>query len=245
MLAQNKKVVDEIAQKIDRAIDHGVHPIAAFDADGTLWNTDLGETFFQFQIKNKLLPELPIDPWAYYQKIHDENAPQAFMWLAQINKGHKLSLIREWAEAAVREFRPLPIIPEAQAVIDMLHKKKVEIYIVTASVQWAVEPGAQRLGVAFDHVIGVKTKVQGEVITDVPDGAVSWREGKVERLLAETKDKRPFLAAGNTMGDFALLECATHIKIANCWAQPESRIYATERKLLSEAQERGWFRMTY
>ena len=27
--------------------------IAVFDADGTLWHDDLGESFFQFQIENK------------------------------------------------------------------------------------------------------------------------------------------------------------------------------------------------
>ena len=30
--------------------------IAAFDADGTLWDVDLGENFFQYQIDNKQVP---------------------------------------------------------------------------------------------------------------------------------------------------------------------------------------------
>ena len=34
--------------------------VAAFDADGTLWDADLGENFFQYQIDHKLV-ELPPD----------------------------------------------------------------------------------------------------------------------------------------------------------------------------------------
>ena len=39
--------------------------IAAFDADGTLWDTDLGENFFQYQIEYKQIP-LPPEPYEYY-----------------------------------------------------------------------------------------------------------------------------------------------------------------------------------
>src|SRR6266404_5671256 len=75
--------------------------IAAFDADGTLWNTDLGEAFFHYQIKNKLVP-LPPDPWGEYNRMKDHvSHTAAYVWLAQVLKGVPLTKVREWAEANV------------------------------------------------------------------------------------------------------------------------------------------------
>ena len=58
-----EEMLAKLRKKIDRALDSGAHPIAAFDADGTLWDMDMGEHFFQHQISKKLLPDLPADPW--------------------------------------------------------------------------------------------------------------------------------------------------------------------------------------
>ena len=60
--------------------------IAAFDADGTLWDTDLGEGLFQYQIDHKLVA-LPEDPWGHYNWMKaNVGNPQAYLWLAQICK---------------------------------------------------------------------------------------------------------------------------------------------------------------
>ena len=41
---------------------------AAFDADGTLWDTDLGENFFNYQIDQKQVP-LPANPFQHYLEM--------------------------------------------------------------------------------------------------------------------------------------------------------------------------------
>jgi hypothetical protein len=43
--------IKDIQHKIDKALDSGANPIAAFDADGTLWSHDAGEGFFDFNYK--------------------------------------------------------------------------------------------------------------------------------------------------------------------------------------------------
>src|SRR3954467_5840821 len=70
--------------------------VAAFDADGTLWNTDLGEAFFYYIIKNKLVP-LPPDPFAHYNWMKEHvSHTAAYVWLAQILKEVPLAKVREW-----------------------------------------------------------------------------------------------------------------------------------------------------
>ena len=45
----------QIQKNIDTLKSSGQKQIAAFDADGTLWDADLGENFFQYQIQEERL----------------------------------------------------------------------------------------------------------------------------------------------------------------------------------------------
>lgn len=215
--------------------------IAAFDADGTLWDTDLGENFFNHQIDNKQVP-LPSDPFEHYLEMKKiNNDPRsAYVWLAQINQGKSLEQVRKWAEDAFNLIKPNPIFSEQQKLVDLLKNHGAQIYIVTASIKWAVEPGAVALGLGAENVIGVETLVQGGLITDKPVLPITYRAGKVEALLARTNQISPFLASGNTMGDFELLENATHLKLAVSASSRDDRLFKTENELANHAKQNGW-----
>jgi len=218
--------------------------IAAFDADGTMWDTDLGEGLFMYQIDKKLVP-LPEDPWAHYHwmKANVGNR-EAFLWLAQINKGVPITQVRAWAEEAVAS-RPLPIYEEQMRILEKLRTLDVEVYIVTASIKWAVEPGARRLGLTDDQVIGIETEVVGGVVTDKQKGVISYREGKPEALLARTGGVAPYFSAGNTEGDKWLLESATALRLVMSSAPEDQENWPTESKMLALAKERGWYSHRY
>jgi phosphoserine phosphatase len=235
----------EIWTKIESALEAELkssphHPIAAFDADGTLWDTDLGETFFKYQISKKVLSHLPENPWIHYRQLKESGDPRpAYLWLAQINQNHKIGEVRKWAEDAVRAHSPLPIFEDQQKLIQLFLSKGVQVFIVTASVAWAVEPGGIRLGVPMENVLGVRTKVQRDVVTDLQEGVITYREGKLEALLEVTDGRKPFFASGNTMGDLALLEGAK-LSLAVGAAQEGQELFATEERLRQEAIARNW-----
>lgn len=213
--------------------------IAAFDADGTLWDTDLGEALFDYQIRNHLVP-LPNDPWDYYLTTKKVDTPRAYLWLAQICKGQHINQVREWAESAVKDYEHFPILKFQKKLIEFLLKEEFEIYIITASIKWAVEPGALRLGLRHDNVLGVTTKIISDIITDIQEGPITWRKGKAEALLEKTKGVRPILASGNTPGDLHLLELATDVVTAVLSQKPNEHNYSTELELQAEAKKRGW-----
>jgi hypothetical protein len=73
------------------------------------------------------------------------------------------------------------------------------------------------------------------------EGEITWREGKVTGLLEATGKRLPFLAAGNTMGDLALLDCASAVRIANVAAPTGHFNRESEQKLLELARKRCWF----
>lgn len=231
-----------VSQAATRAKDSGRPLIAAFDADGTLWDTDIGEAFFDYQITSCSLPGLPPDPWAKYREMKLVNKPAAYAWLAQINVGQKLSQVRAWAKEAV-DRRPdgLPIFESQRKLIELLQETGFEIYVVTASVKWAVEPAAARLGIDFDHVLGITTRVSSDGIVEMePMNPITWREGKAEGLLKATAGRRPVLASGNTYGDIALLDCATDVRIAVSTQSEATELHEEESKLWEEAKGRGW-----
>jgi len=217
--------------------------IAAFDADGTLWDTDLGENFFQHQIDNKQVA-LPRDPWAHYielKKIND-NPRNAYAWLAQINTGQKLTDVQDWAQRAFDKITPQPIFSEQKKLIEILLKNGVQVYIVTASIKWAVEPGAKALGLSSDCVIGVETLVVNGIITEETRHPITYRQGKVAALMEKTGNLRPFLCAGNSIGDYELLLCATNIQLAVSAASRDDKLFKSEYELFTKAETHNWWK---
>ena len=228
--------------KIDQALAEGAAPIAAFDADGTLWDTDIGENFFDYEINNCNLTALKAigDPWAYYTANKNPDPRVAYAWLAQINKGYSLAQVQAWAKQAIDSIQPVPVLQPMKELIDFLKSRQVEVFIVTASVKWAVEPAASLVGVDFDHVLGITTKVLNNHVTDEVEYPITWRDGKAEAILQRTKNVKPLLAAGNTYGDIALINTASHINLAVSTQSEKNGLYEEEIRLCEEAKTRKW-----
>ncbi len=238
-----KDYSDEVWQKINNTLEQVLqrdeNPVAAFDADGTLWDTDLGEAFFDFLIENKKVP-LPVDPWSHYENLKTQDLPTAYLWLAQILQNQSLETVREWAEEGVQALNQVPVFGPQKQLIDYFLMKNVQVFIVTASVKWAVEPGAHLLSLTKDNVIGIETEVVSGRVTDKQKGIITYRQGKVEALLARTHGKKPFFASGNSEGDQELLGCATHLSLAVSAAHRDDKLFKSESKLLKLAETKNW-----
>lgn len=232
----------DIAHVLNEAKNLNQPIYAAFDADGTLWDTDLGENFFQYQIDQKIV-SLPKDPWNHYNEMKKiNNDPRtAYLWLAQINSGQKLADVKNWAQEAFNELKPSPIFSEQKKLIELLLKNDVQIFIVTASIKWAVEPGARALGLNEDNVIGIETFVKDGLVTDVGMEPITYRQGKVEALLKKTKNTKPFLSSGNTIGDLELVKAATHFHLCVSAAAQDEKLYRSEHELQTEAKKNNWW----
>ena len=184
----SQDIWSKIESTLDQVLKTDPKPVAAFDADGTLWDTDLGENFFHHQIDHKLVP-LPNNPWNHYQELKQKSPQEAYLWLAQICQGRPLSDVHNWAKDALKAHHPVPVFSEQQKLVQLFLSKGVQIYIVTASVKWAVEPGTSFFGLAYDNVIGIETHVDNDVVSGRQKGSISYREGKVTALLEKTGGK--------------------------------------------------------
>lgn len=243
-----KPFSDSLLKQILNPIDHflkttaGPH-CAAFDADGTLWDSDVGENYFQYKIDHCDLPALQgIDPWAHYKKLKAIHPPDAYLWLAQICKDVPVETVRDWAKKAIEKF-PLAVFEPQAKLIRELRDRHIEVYVVSASVHWAVEAALSLVGLTKDCAMGVKTKVVNGLVTTEQDGPITWREGKREALLLKTNNLRPLLSSGNSSGDIHLLECAQTVRLAIQTQKPDSKhrdLFKDEQKLLQLASEKGW-----
>lgn len=214
---------------------------AAFDADGTLWDSDMGEQFFQYKIDNCNLERLKnIDPWEYYESTKKVDPIKAYLWLAQITTGHSIDQVQTWAKEAVEHYGA-KVFESQKKLISWLHDHNIETFIVTASIQWAVEPAAHLVGIDSDHVLGIKTKINEQgLVTDEQDGPITWRQGKADALLARTNGARPIFCSGNTYGDIALIESSACAKLAVQTQVEENSLFEEESKLREHAKENQW-----
>ncbi|HPI41066.1 MAG TPA: haloacid dehalogenase-like hydrolase [Pseudobdellovibrionaceae bacterium] len=238
----------DLSHTISELKKQNITPLAAFDADGTLWSIDIGESFFNFLIQKKRV-ELPTNPWEHYLELKKKNndPQEAYLWLAQICKNQPIETVRSWSQEALEQYGPPGdwIYPEQLKLIQFLQSHHIPIYIVSASITWAIEPGAALFRVPKENVLAVETIVEKGLITDFQNGPITYQKGKVEKLLLATQNKHPFLASGNTLGDQHLLESASHYKIAIQGAAPASKMYPAEEKLQHLAQQQGWIRMHF
>lgn len=240
-----------IASAIQRSSANKSRPVAAFDADGTLWDCDAGESFFQWQLDNCQFDGLPEDPWAHYRNWKKRDPHGAYGWLAQISSGATLDSVRTWAESCYQSHQPWPVFGSIRKLFEKLQASGFEIYIVTASVKWAVEPGALHLlGVPHDHVLGIETESASRapggplIISDRVKMPVTYRQGKADALLRATGGRKPAIAAGNTIGDIALLESATDFKLMIQSQSPlvseDPELAESEKKLRDHGRPLGW-----
>ena len=215
-------------------------PIVAVDADGTLWDTDVGEMFFKWIIQHQLVP-LPADPWAHYHQLKQQDPSIAYVWLAQILCGHKLDLIINWAEEMTATW-PIPVFREQQELIKRLQQKGAFIYVVTASVSWGLIPALKKyFHLESSSVIGVETLIdQAGYVTNIPKQPITYKKGKAEALLTKTRGQKPILAMGNSLGDVQMLELADiAVAIKSPSATGESA--QAEAELANYARHKGWF----
>ena len=184
----SNELTEQILSQIDAYLDKNEGPhYAAFDADGTLWDSDVGENFFQYQIDFcDLAPLKAMDPWKHYGSLKKNHPPDAYLWLAQLCAPHPVEEIREWAQETLTSFPPVVLASQKNLITELL-KRKIKVFVVSASTHWAVEAAVSLVGLSPESALGVKTKVVNGLVTKEQDGAITWREGKRTALLEKTQ----------------------------------------------------------
>jgi phosphoglycolate phosphatase-like HAD superfamily hydrolase len=180
----------------------------------------------------------------------------AYAWTVQLQAGHTPDDLRSFADAAITEGLAadegaeqtvgtttglagyLRVYPAMQDLIATLQANGVDVWILSASSQPLVEAFAARVGVAADHVVGVRAILDADGkatshfqgcgdVADGDDTLITYLEGKrcwmntaifgVEGAAARTVQTdtalRPAFAAGDSDTDVAFMQDATRLRL--------------------------------
>lgn len=227
--AVNKKKLESFLQEHKESSER---KIAVFDADGTLWRGDVGESFFKHQIQSKTLKSVPSgDLWKlYWDTVNAGRALEAYSWLPVWNAGNRESDLQQWCdeffEKSFRKNRFEPMF----ALVNELQHAHFEVWIVSASIRWAVAAGVKTLGIPMDNIIAASVHVQDGVLTSNLIEPFPYREGKVAQIKRHIKDT-PLFGAGNTYWDKDMLSICKGLILGVHSEKSGEPNYDSEQKL--------------
>jgi phosphoserine phosphatase len=210
--------------------------ILAFDADGTLWDGDVGIDLFEALLATRgvrdearealaaeardlevdaggdanALAAALYDAYKADRYAHD----RAFAMMAWVFAGWRRNELASLCEDVLRRGGiDARVRPALREILAWAARKGVEVYVVSASARIMVEVAVAgaRLGIAPDHVAAMTPATSGDgVILPVLDGPIVYGEGKLAALERVRPGARGALlgAFGDSAYDAAMLRAA-------------------------------------
>lgn len=106
--------------------------------------------------------------------------------------------------------RGLRVRDEIRQLMYEMRRAGWNVYIITASPQWEIEVFAERYLIPPQNVIGMRRALVDGRITAAIEPPCSWGDGKLDAFnMFVTRDRLPNFCAGDSVGDWTLLEWAT------------------------------------
>ena len=177
-------------------------------------------------------PEFPlfadtILDW-YFGQINDGMVIKSCADIVRLFAGFTETEVREFARLAFEWERTAPrgrrllgkrhvpggvrFLTEA---VDLLHEAKrrgMEVWAISGSSRWSVEPVFEALGISSDRVIGIEMETAAGVVTPVEIPPIPIRQGKVDAMKARNIPM-PVLVASDSRNDIPLFKACTGLKV--------------------------------
>jgi len=204
--------------------------IAAFDCDGTLWSGDAGETFFDWEIKQGVVPaglgRFMRARYAEYKagKVSEE---QMCGEMVTMHQGMSEAAMMRVATEFMGRLFPGRIFPDMQELVRRLQETGCAVWAVSSSNEWVIRAAMRQFDIPEHRVLAASVELDNDIITDrlvrVPSGP-----GKPQAL-REVVKKNIDAAFGNSRWDSEMLVMARHAFAVN--PNPD---------LEAKARQQGW-----
>lgn len=225
--------VDEIIARLEAALAHEGAGVIASDADGTIWDGDVGVDLFEallaaegvreaarealaadaadlgITVKGRSPTSLAV---ALYAAFASDRYPhdRAFAMMAWAFAGWRPDEVRAFAEQVLDEGRLEDRIrPEMREIFRWAEANGAPIYVVSASPVAIVEAGVARLGVTVRRALAMTPAIdEAGVLLPSLAGPVVYGDGKI-RALEAAGAAGPILGAfGDSYYDAPMLRAA-------------------------------------
>jgi phosphoserine phosphatase len=224
------QATDPAAQQFIQSILNLELHVAAFDCDGTLWSGDAGETFFNWEIEEGVVPaELGRAMRARHAEYRAGKVSEEDMCgeMVTMHKGMSEAVTLQAAADFMERSFPGRVFSEMKELVARLHDRGCETWAVSSSNEWLIRAGMKQFGIPDDRILAAKVEVIDGIVTDrlvrVPSGP-----GKPQAL-REVARKSMDAAFGNSRWDADMLATAGRAFAVN----PNPDLEAL-------ARQRGW-----
>ncbi|HMK38881.1 MAG TPA: haloacid dehalogenase-like hydrolase [Bacteroidota bacterium] len=164
----------------------------------------------------------------YFDQIEQGAVAKACADIVRLFAGYTPAEVRELARETFEEeisspmgtrrlgTRTLPrgarYIRESVDLIGALTLRGFDVWAVSGSNRWSVEPVFRRFGVPPERVIGIDLEVRDGILTERTAGPVPIRAGKIDALRQSTPAV-PLLCASDSRNDIPLLLYSSGLKV--------------------------------
>jgi phosphoserine phosphatase len=146
--------------------------------------------------------------------------------------------LRDLGEACFQKHYADKVFEPMRQLIQVLQAQGFEVWIVTASPEALYQQFyAKAFGIPITQVIGVKTVVEGGVITDRIVEPVPQDKGKLQAIETFVQE-RPLLSGGNSRGDKEMIEYSADLKLI---VNPDEFVAPDQTESMADyARKQGW-----
>lgn len=191
------------------AVMRGNPKLAAFDCDGTLWDGDAGEGFFDWEIKRGVISnktsEWARSRYADYKagKVSEDDMCGEMVTL---HNGMLEADLQRLAAQFFQEKFAARIFPEMLDLVVRLQKSGCEIWAVSSTNEWVIQAAVRYFHIPEGNILAASVQIDEGTITDrlvrVPSGT-----GKPQAI-REVIKRVPDAVFGNSRWDLDMLEIA-------------------------------------
>ena len=144
------------------------------------------------------------------EKIGAGAVKQDLSGLPYLERAAQMRAMDVDADMTLSIARGLRVRNEMRELLYEFRRAGWQVFVITASPQWEIEAFAERYFIPPQNVIGMRRAVVNGRITAAFEPPCSWGDGKLDAYnLFVTRERPPNFCAGDSIGDWKLLEWAT------------------------------------
>ena len=164
----------------------------------------------------------------YVQQIEDGQVAKACADIVRLYAGFTRAEVRAFAETTFQEELVTPFslqplggrnskrgvryLQEAVDLLELLRSNGFDIWAVSGSSKWSVEPVFARLRITAERVIGIDLEERDGLLTGMPVLPIPIREDKIHALRAQEL-RPPVLVASDSRNDIPLFGYSEDLRV--------------------------------